>query len=377
MPQFSVKFDVLRTEAGQLGSYERELESIRQSLSRIGSAVQVKGNAGALIRRNILQVENGLTVCRRGMASMGNMLSRSAELYEAAERRIVEGENGYRMIHTADSLPGEGAGSDTESERSDLPDFLLEMLGKMGILGAAASMAAGWFWENDAVQRWLNGGGSLSNILGGFGDAVNNSEQWYHYLLGTDIENPGGTSFANAWRKEIGKYGVKNTNNWGGKLAAGAKWAGDLLTVLSYGYENYQEYMTSGGDMSIGRALGETAIESGVDIGLGLAAVAAFSALGAPVAIAGIGAVAVGWAADVLCETFLGEDLPELVSNAVMDIGEAIGEGVSVASEYVSAAWDSVCDGAQDVWDNVCDGASAAWDSICDGASDWWDSVFG
>lgn len=364
MPQFSVKFDVLRTEAGQMESYERELESIRESLSRIGSAVQVKGNAGALIRRNILQVENGLMVCRKGMASMENALTRTAQLYQDGERRILEDEDGYNIIHTDESLQGEGTASDTESERSDLPGFLLEMLGKMGILGAAASMAAGWFWEDDAVQIWLNGGGSLSNILGGFGDAVNNSDKWYQYLLGTDIENPGGTSFADAWRKEIGKYGVKNTDNWGGKLAVGAKWAGDLLTVLSYGYENYQEYMASGGDMSVGRALGETVIESGVDIGLGLAAVTAFSALGAPVVIAGIGAVAVGWAADVLCETFLGEDLPELVSNAVMDIGEAIGEGVSVASEYVSATWDSVCDGAQEIWDNVCDGTFAAWDSV-------------
>ena len=168
MPQFSVKFDVLRTEAGQLESYERELESIRESLSRIGSAVQVKGNAGALIRRNIIQVENGLTVCRRGMAAMGDALTRTAQIYENGERRILDGQPDKGGASQAGGGSAQSQNSDTGEVSDDrgLLDLLLKLIGKAGIAGGTVSLLANWFLEDDALKRLLTGGQNLSGILG-------------------------------------------------------------------------------------------------------------------------------------------------------------------------------------------------------------------
>lgn len=377
MPQFSVKFDVLRTEAGQLGSYERELESIRESLSRIGSAVQVKGNAGALIRRNIIQVENGLTVCRRGMAAMGDALTRTAQIYENGERRILDGQPDKGGASQAGGGSAQSQNSDTGEVSDDrgLLDLLLKLIGKAGIAGGTVSLLANWFLEDDALKRLLTGGQNLSGILGNVASASGNGA-WYKYIFGLNkpYKNTP-TSFVEAWDEELRKYVLKNSDDAASVAKVGSKWAGQIFSFLLNGYENYQEY--GSGEISGGRAVMETFGETAVDFGIATGLTALLGLTGAPVVVVGVGAALATWGLDSLSEAFTGKDLSEFVSDTVLDFGEWVGEKAARAWEGVSAAWDGICEGAENAWDTVCDGASAAWDSICDGASGLWSAVFG
>lgn len=109
------------------------------------------------------------------------------------------------------------------------------------------------------------------------------------------------------------------------KVKLGTKWAGYALTLISNGIDNYEEYKD--GQISGGRAVAETAIETGVDIAISAAATAAVSAaavaLGAtaaPAIAVGIGAAAVTWAANGVCKWITGgKDIGEVVADAICD----------------------------------------------------------
>lgn len=112
--------------------------------------------------------------------------------------------------------------------------------------------------------------------------------------------------------------------------SSAAKWAGVAVTAVVEGVENYEEYQS--GEISGGRAVAETIIETGTDIAMGTVATVATGAIlatagvvSAPaVAVAGIATVAVvgvNW----VTETLTGKDVGEWVSDTVCDIGESVG----------------------------------------------------
>jgi len=83
--------------------------------------------------------------------------------------------------------------------------------------------------------------------------------------------------------------------------------------------------------------------------------------------------VGVAWAADGICELITGKSVTELVSDAVVDAGERIVEGVSRGVEKVvdgaKKVGKQIVDGAKNIGKSIVDGASAAWNSIVDSGS--------
>lgn len=119
-----------------------------------------------------------------------------------------------------------------------------------------------------------------------------------------------------------------------------AKWAGVAVTSISNGFENYEEYQN--GDISSERAVVETVIETGVDVGLGAlatagtaAGLAALGVAGAPaIAVAAVGTTVVlgaNWLCEEITGNFFGEekDIGEAIADGICDIGNGIAEWFS------------------------------------------------
>ena len=150
-----------------------------------------------------------------------------------------------------------------------------------------------------------------------------------------------------ALKGELDKYkwqtGAKETGKSSAKwMGTVAKYIGVAVEVISEGFENYDEFKDSG---NWGRMIGETAIESGVDIGLGILGVAAIGAAGAPAIVAGIAGAGVVILANKTCEWLtekLGgeaKDIGEFVSDVVMDLGSW---AVNTARDTAVAAYEGI-----------------------------------
>ncbi len=118
------------------------------------------------------------------------------------------------------------------------------------------------------------------------------------------------------------------------KVNVGTKWGGHVLNLLANSWENYREFQTDG--ISAERAVAETVVETGVDIGFGALATAGVSAAAvaagftaAPAFAIGAGAVLVTWAVNGICKWITGgDDLGEAVANIVCGVGEMVNSAV-------------------------------------------------
>ncbi|WP_026668186.1 hypothetical protein [Butyrivibrio sp. AE2005] len=117
---------------------------------------------------------------------------------------------------------------------------------------------------------------------------------------------------------------------------AGVKWAGAIADFAFNVVDNFEEQeqaRISGVEMTNGRVVAESVIETGVDVvlSIGGTALAGFI-LGSGAPVLAVGAVSVGvvWAANSLMEMAIGKDIAELASDALCDAPKAV---VSFTSE--------------------------------------------
>ena len=185
-----------------------------------------------------------------------------------------------------------------------------------------------------------------------------------------------GTTFTEylkqAFGIELGKYhDFSDASKTAGTIA---KWAGAVIEVATEGFENYEEFKDSGNWM---RMFGEIIVESGTDIGLGIAATAA---IGAAAAFAGISAPAIAVAAAGAGVVFLAnkgcEWLTEKLTGTSKDIGEVVSDFVfdtaEKAMDYGKKAVDYVADTAKNVYDTISDGCAKVGKSISNWFSFGW-----
>lgn len=147
-------------------------------------------------------------------------------------------------------------------------------------------------------------------------------------------------------------------------LGTVAKWAGVVVEGVTEGIENYNEFKDSG---NWGRMIGETILEGGTDIGLGIGASAVIGALlagtGAPVIAVVAAGAGVVYLANKGCEwvteKFFGEakDIGEVVSDLVIDGGKAV---INTISDGVS----NVVNGIQNTADAIGRGLDQIGSSI-------------
>ena len=111
---------------------------------------------------------------------------------------------------------------------------------------------------------------------------------------------------------------------------AGVKWAGAIADFAFNVVDNFEEQeqaRISGVEMSNGRVVAESVIETVADVGLSIAGTAfAGFILGSGAPVLAVGAVSVGavWAVNTLMERATGKDLAENVSDRVCDAPKAV-----------------------------------------------------
>ncbi|SFU91662.1 hypothetical protein [Butyrivibrio sp. M55] len=147
--------------------------------------------------------------------------------------------------------------------------------------------------------------------------------------------------------KEAGAEAVKNADDLTGEalrkvgteaeraaklknFKAGVKWAGAIADFAFNVVDNFEEQeqaRISGVEMTNGRVVAESVIETGVDVvlSIGGTALAGFI-LGSGAPVLAVGAVSVGvvWTANFLMEIAIGKDIAELASDAVCDASKAV-----------------------------------------------------
>ena len=136
------------------------------------------------------------------------------------------------------------------------------------------------------------------------------------------------------FKSEMDGFLPSTAKNVGENLKVGAQWLGVVVSGVTNGISNYDDYKA--GEMSAGRAVAETITETAVDVVIGAGAVAAvgagIAALGISAPAVAVGAVAAGvvWGADALTHLItkevLGEEkgLTELVSDVALDVGKEV-----------------------------------------------------
>lgn len=115
----------------------------------------------------------------------------------------------------------------------------------------------------------------------------------------------------------------------------GTKAAGWLLTLVANGFSNYEEFK---GKDNLGRMIGETIVETGIDIGkaalisTGVVAACAAAGVAAPAVVVGGAAVAVSLGIDEVGKLITQDEnfsVTEAISDTVCDAAEYVGKAAA------------------------------------------------
>lgn len=134
------------------------------------------------------------------------------------------------------------------------------------------------------------------------------------------------TYFKQALKNDIDEFADMSSVAKG--MGTVAKWAGVITEGIGEVIDNYEEYAS--GEISGGRAVAETVIETGVGVGMGMVATAAVGAVAvaAPVAVPAVvvaaASVAVVGGINFVSELLWDKDVGELFSDMICDAGESI-----------------------------------------------------
>jgi len=167
------------------------------------------------------------------------------------------------------------------------------------------------------------------------------------------------------------------------KIGVAAKWVGVGFTTMLNLKDNFEEFDY---DFSNGRIYAETATETLIDVGAGVATnllaygilaatagtVAAAAAPVWAVAVVGVGVTSVGNMIFEGIEAISGVDVKEWVSDRVVDAGEAIVDGVKTAGKAVGKAVSKAVDGVKEVGKTVGSAVSGTAKKISAGWKKLW-----
>lgn len=368
-----VDFAALDRMAAKLDRAGNELNTAMSLLSgaqlSAAAGAQMRLNGGAIALRtagvtvsaaNVAQaVQNYRTALGRVGGYAGDLsagVRAAANAFRTAESTLA----GSPLPTQPDG--GERSDGDGGSESSafssqswlkwdDLWKFVSEAGFGGAIIGTIGQQLTGGntAWQKRVLQVLSGAAKAGRGIAKGFTET---GFDWKR-LFGTNVDVEEKLSFGGAIDKELSKYSFKNAETVGDKIAVGCKWAGTVLTVLTTGWDNYEE---AGGQFT-GRMVGETVIESGVKIVAGIGAGALATMLlpvGAPAVIVGVTTVGITWAVDKVCEWATGgKNLAETISDGVMDFaesakdhlekaGRSIGDAVSSAGKAISGWWNGL-----------------------------------
>lgn len=338
----------LREQKSQLDAYRNNLIRIRR---RLPLAIRVSSN----VEENLGNLVDRLGKISDRYNKLTGGLEEALSLYRRTENELLG--------RTESAEASEQTGAQTDGG----PSFNWFKLFKgAGILGGITSTIADIVsgdgpWYLDV----LKGGKQMLGTVKDVAEVVAGETRWWEALLGLgnkakDIPSDGNL-LSELFGKELGKYASDGsvTKN----LGAIAKWGSVVVTGITAGISNYQEY--NNGDITAERAVEETVMETAVDVGLDLALTVGITAAltaavgAAPAVLVAGGVYLTKLGLDALSEHFFQKDVTELVSDFVLDVGEWIADKGDDLVHAVSGF-------AQDTVEWVSDGIGRARDALAD-----------
>lgn len=358
MAEFTVKPKNMKLTIDEELRLARELSEIESDIRNIGNSLSFRIASGFNLRVRLINASNKASAHRSNMSSMGHSLQSVSNAYERAENTILGNINVGNAKAQSSGVAEESADKGWLEENWE---WLKEFAGAVGPVGGAVAVIG-----DLCMTDWAEAASDFWDTAWDFGDAVkmckeNTDIKWWKALTGlvpdeflTSISksNLSWTQrAAHGWDK-----GIKGTLREFKNLPGGIKQVGGIiLSLVGNGVSNYKEWQT--GAISTGRAWAETITETAVDWGKDLliaaGVTAAFAAAGfaAPVLAVGAATVAVSVAADWVCEKITGKGVTELVSDAILDTAEAVGDAVKTGATKIK-------EGASVVWSGLKQGLS-------------------
>lgn len=357
MAEFAVNTTQLKTCSTQISALQRELDAVagRLGAMQLGSILQIRAST-ALVSK--------VTDCKWAASNQSGDLGRLAqglegiaELYDTYETNLTDPKTQDQAQAGAEGTIGA-----REEDDGNYPAWLDTIFDLMGVAGEECgplSALVGLFGLFEGTGEGISGG--IKNILSGLSNIF---YEGFNFVKDGKIEvnwknmfgfkSSGIDGWDDAFDDWLLKHQFGGDNTWTQNLGVVCKWASYALSFVASGFQNYDEF---DGDMGSVRFWGETLIQGGVDIGLGvLGGIAAAALLPATWPAIAVGAVGAGvvWAANGICEWITGESIGENIADLVCD-------GVEATVEFV-----------QDVGETIANGVETAWNSVCDWVGGWW-----
>ncbi len=380
MDTLTVRWSAIRGEIQSMEQIEDCLETIVSNISSINCGLSFSGSASANITQSLKMITQDISGERQTVSRLGAVLTHAISRYQSCESEIA-GIAQKDVAGNADSFEEEY--SDNSESADMLAKLLKSLIGKFGVIGKGTGAVIDFFDDEksigEKVTKGFSAAAGIAGVIGKWMSKGMKNDEFLAYFFGlnskTILED---STFLGALQKEFSNYLFENSDDMtgavkvGDRLSVAAKWAGGVLTLIEKGFENYDEYQK--GEISAQRAVAETVMETAVDLGtdalLTAGATAGLAAMGitaAPAVVIGGGVVLAKWGMDYICENMWGKDFTEVVSDGILDMGEAIAEGIG----YVAS---NVAEGAKIVWDTVGEAVGEAAKSAADGVISAWGS---
>lgn len=326
-----------------VGNVKSSFYSIR---GQINGRVLNRNNLGNRLSSVFYQLSD----IENRILNIKNTVERSANNYRRADILVTSWKNSVMGKVSSLGHIGIVTNAFSGSEKSKQDPFwswedTWKLAGKGGIVGSGISTVGGIITGGHSVSANLKTAKGAVKVAENIAKAIPNSKSSFNWktLIGfnSDITKDTPKSFSKILGENVEKLKLGNAKIVSDKVAVGAKWSGKVLTAMITTYENFTDTSENN---SIGRkvaeSIGETAVKVGEEllIGAGVTAVFAAASVGAPVVVIGAVTVGVTWAVDKVCEAFTKKDVAELVSDAVLDVGEKVAKTVGKAAKKVTGA---------------------------------------
>lgn len=369
MSEFAVKWSQQFTNAEELRSVSAEIRQKKEELSRVRS-----GLSSCLSLSSYYGVNEKI---KAAMESLENQYWLGRTLGERLEDIVKT----YMRTESAvcDKAGAQFSGKESAQEEKDtskldwkeIRKLLWKLVGPAGGVGALIS-GVSVFWEDGfSLKNCFSAGKGAIKFLGNIAaEAVSGSPKWAKALFGDwrkggllDDLIEGGYLAVNSGAKAGWKDvfwasmnkefdGLKfQTGKTSHNIKAGVKWGGYALSAIVSLIGNYDEFGGNSGAFSNARFWEESALETAIDIGVGMLAGAGAAALlgaSAPAVAVGAAGVAAVWAVDWATKKITGlfgeeKRFTEWASDTILNTAEGVvnkgKEFVKWAGKGISRLW--------------------------------------
>lgn len=388
--ELEIKTGTIRQLAADISNNANGLKAARTAVANVRRNCAIWSSSRQSILNSLQSIEKNLQKEEASVKKLGSSLWDIVSLYKETENNIVGavGKNG--TANTPENGAADSGAGENDTDVANTASRIWKwsdtwnMISSFGVPGGFAAAIGNLVTGEMDAGTVLSSAKFLSKTIGTAATACTKGDttaSWWKYFNGMNDATAdfAGSSFGETFFSSLKKQFTKDLNfgnatEVGDKVKVATKWAGHALTVAKNGVENFQEYKN--GDISAGRAVAETAVESAVDIGMGALATAGVTAaavamgVAAPAVAVGIGAVAVTWAANGVCKWATGgKDVGEVVADSVCNVGEA---AVSVAKSGVK----TVSDGAKTVAKGVGEAVNSVGNLMTSISTKWSNGIF-